>query len=62
MEKIIAVIAAIGLLVWLYYGIKGNPQVFTKENFGKSFSSMGILALILIAFIAFCILLLRSSG
>ena len=58
----ILAIAAAGLLIWLLIRvIKRDKGMFTKENISKSFSTMGFLALILIAFIAFCVLLLRTS-
>lgn len=42
-----------GLIVWVIYrSVKGRPEQFSKENLTKSFSSMGILALLLIAFVA----------
>lgn len=56
------VIAGAALVLWiLYRGIKGNPQMYSRENISKSFSTMGVLALILIAFVAFCVVLLRAS-
>jgi hypothetical protein len=49
-----------GLIVWvLYRAIKGRPELFSRENLAKSFSSMGILALILIAFVAFLVFIVR---
>lgn len=57
--KLLAVLAGI-LLVWLLYRtVRANPNTFSKENFSKSFSTLGFLGLSLIAFIAFCIWLLR---
>ncbi|MDI9818048.1 MULTISPECIES: hypothetical protein [unclassified Legionella] len=51
-----------GLIVWiLYRSIKGRPEQFSRENLGKSFSTMGFLALILIAFIAFLVFMLRHT-
>jgi len=51
-----------GLIVWLLYrSIKGRPEQFSKQNMSKSLSSMGILALLLIGFIALLVLLLRST-
>lgn len=59
--QILAIMAA-GLIIFLLYRtIKGRPDQFSKENLGKSFSTMGFLALGLIAFIAFLILMLRYS-
>ncbi|MFT3741751.1 MAG: hypothetical protein QM752_03630 [Gammaproteobacteria bacterium] len=49
------------LLIWLLFRqIKGNPQAFSRENASKSFYTFGILALILILFIALLVMLLRT--
>jgi hypothetical protein len=46
---------------WLIYRtLKYNPQAFSKTNLSKSFYTLGILALALIAFIAILIMLLRG--
>lgn len=59
--QILGLIGA-GLIVWiLYRAIKGRPEQFSRENLSKSFSTMGFLALILIAFIAFLVFMLRYS-
>jgi hypothetical protein len=59
--QILGVLGA-GLIIWiLYRAIKGRPEQFTGENLSKSFLTMGVLAIILIAFIAFLVLMLRSS-
>lgn len=51
-----------GLIIWfLYRTIKGRPEQFSRENLSKSFSSMGILALLLIGFVALLILLVRHT-
>lgn len=53
-------LAAAALIVWVIYrNIKGRPEQFSKENLTKSFSTMGILALILIAFVGMLIFLSR---
>lgn len=50
------------LMGWLLYRqIKGNPQNYSKENISKSLYTLGILALLLICFIGFLVLLLRTS-
>jgi len=50
------------LMAWLLYRqIRSNPQAFSKENLGKSFFTLGILALGLIAFIWLLVLMLRTS-
>lgn len=54
-------IIGIGLLLWvLYRGIRGNPQAFSKENLTKSFTTMGVLALLLIGVVGFAVVLLRQ--
>ncbi|ARG98751.1 hypothetical protein [Legionella micdadei] len=59
--QILGLIAA-GLIVWLLYRtIKGRPEQFSRENLSKSFTTMGFLGLILIAFIAFLVFMLRHS-
>jgi putative copper export protein len=59
--QILAVVGA-ALIIWVIYSnIKGRPEQFSKANLSKSFSSMGILALILIAFVALLIFMVRST-
>lgn len=59
--QILGILGAV-LIIWvLYRSIKNNPTVFSKENFSKSFATMGFLALILIAFIAFLVFMLRHT-
>lgn len=56
------ILTALGivLLLWvLYRGIKGNPQAFSKENINKSLSTLGVMALILIALVAFAVMMLK---
>lgn len=52
-----------GLFLFIIWGIykqmKGKPDLLSKENMSKSFSTMGILALCLIATVAGMVLLLR---
>lgn len=51
---------AAALLAW--YGIRtirNNPDLFSKENMSQSFTTMGLLALGLIAFVALLIFLLK---
>ena len=45
----------------LYRSIKSRPEQFSKENLSKSFFSMGVLGVILIAFVALLVLLVRST-
>ncbi len=58
--QIVAVVAAI-FVIWLTVRmVRGNPGAFQRESISKSFFTMGVLALILIAFIAVCVWLLRN--
>ncbi len=59
--QLLAVLGA-GLLIWfLYRTIKNRPDQFTREKLSKSFFTMGILSLILIAFVTLLVLFVRSS-
>lgn len=59
--QILALIAAGGLVWFMYRAIKGQPAVFSRENFNKSFTTMGVLGLILIVFVAFLVMLVRTA-
>lgn len=57
--QLLAVILG-GLTLWILYRlIKGQPQLFTKENFSKTLGTLGGLALVLIAFVAFLVMIVR---
>jgi uncharacterized membrane protein YidH (DUF202 family) len=57
----ILALVMIGLAIWwLYRTIKNQPQMFTKENLNKSVYTLGILALVLIVFVAFLVMLVRT--
>jgi hypothetical protein len=48
------------LAVWIIYrSIRSNPQAFSKANLNKSVGTLGLLALLLIVFIALLVMLLR---
>lgn len=54
-------LAGAALMGWLLYRqVKGNPQAYSRENMGKSVYTLGILALLMICFIGFLVMLLRS--
>jgi len=58
--QIIGLIGA-GLVAWLLYRtIKSRPEQFSRENLNKSFATMGILAIALIAFVALLVLLVNT--
>ncbi len=58
--QVLAIVGAVFLIWWLYRGIKGNPEAFSKQNFSKSFYTMGLLALGLIAFVYLLVLMVKS--
>lgn len=59
-QLILLLIGAALMLWFMVRTIRNNPQAFSKENLGKSFYTIGILALIIIAVIFFCVMLLRT--
>lgn len=62
METLYQLLGLIGaaMIVWVIYrSIKGRPEQFSRENLTKSFSTMGILALVLIGFVALLVYLAR---
>lgn len=59
--EILGLLGAGMILFILYRFIKGNPGQFSKENLNKSFLTMGVLALLLIGFIAVMVFTLRHT-
>ena len=59
--EILGLIGAGLIVFFLYRTIKGRPDQFSKENLSKSFFTMGVLALILIAFVALLIMIVRNT-
>jgi len=59
-NNLILTIMAVGAVFFLYRAIKHQPALFSKDNLSKSFTTMGILALILIAVIGLVVVLLRG--
>lgn len=60
-QQILALLVGLFFMWMLYRYVKGNKDAFSKANFSKSAKTLGLLALGLIAFIAFCILMLRAG-
>lgn len=59
-SQIIAALTMGGLAVYFIFQVKRQPQLFEKNKIIKSLHTMGIMALILIAFIWLCITFLRG--
>lgn len=61
MESFYQILALIGgaLIIWfLYRSIKSRPEQFSRDNLSKSFSTLGMLALLLIGFVALLVMML----
>lgn len=59
--NILYALGAVALIGFGWYFIRNNPGLFTRENMEKSLTSVGVLALILIAFIALLVFMLKHS-
>lgn len=63
MELFIQILVAmlLGFLIYrLFTSAKAQPEMFSKKNMGKSFTTMGLLALGLMAFVGFLIILVNN--
>lgn len=64
MQTLYQILGAIGaglILYVLYQFIKGQPEQFSKQNINKSAYTLGVLSLILIAFVGFLVLILKNT-
>lgn len=59
-SSVIAAILMLGLAWFMYTRARRQPELFARHNLLKSLNTMGILALILIAFIWLCVVFLRG--
>lgn len=59
-HKLFLVVLTIFIMWLIYRNIKSNPNAFSKGNLGKSLSTLGWLALALIAFVGLLVLLLKT--
>ncbi len=62
LTQILLVALGIAIVFILYRSIRTQPDKFSKENLNKSAYTMGLLAIGLIVFVAFLVIMLRSSG
>ncbi len=60
-EQILALALMLFMIFLGYNSIKNNPQLLSKESISRSFRSMGFLALILIGFISFLVMMIPSG-
>jgi hypothetical protein len=57
--QILGLIGA-GFIIWvLYRYIRSNPESLSKDSLSKSFFTMGVLAVLLICFVALLIFMAR---
>lgn len=61
-QKVLYAIIMLGICWLLYRQVKANPEWLSRANLSKSSRVMAILGLILIAFIALCVMFLRSTS
>lgn len=60
-EIIVYILLSAGLIFLLYQTIRRQKGLFSMDNIIKSLHTLGVLALLLIAFITFCIWSLQSG-
>lgn len=60
-ESIVYFLIAGAMLYMLYRFVRNQKEAFSSTNILKSLYTLGILALCLIAFIAYCVWMLQSS-
>jgi hypothetical protein len=46
-------------IFFLFRSIKGRPDMFSKEKFSQTLTTLGILALILIAFVSLLVMMVK---
>jgi hypothetical protein len=64
MNTVLLIITAVICLFFIWQiskRLKENPELLSKENINKSFTTMGILALILIGGVTLLVFLLKHS-
>ncbi|OGT22055.1 MAG: hypothetical protein A3C55_05385 [Gammaproteobacteria bacterium RIFCSPHIGHO2_02_FULL_42_13] len=57
--QILWALIAVFLIWFLYRGVKASPDSFSRKNLSRSIFTFGVLALILIGFIALLVVLLK---
>lgn len=61
MAGFLAIIGSVFLIWVLYASIRANPQLLSRVNLSKSFTTMGVLGLLLIGIVMLTVLLLQQS-
>ena len=60
--KFSAVATSIIFILLIGSQLKRNPEMLSKANLNKSLGTMGMLALALIGFVGFLVLMLKSTS
>lgn len=60
-QKLLYIVVAVLVVGLMFWTVKNNPQMFSRQNISKSFFTLGILALLLIGFIALLVWFLRMQ-
>lgn len=61
MAGFLVIIGSVFLIWVLYASIRANPQLLSRANLSKSFTTMGVLGLLLIGIVMLTVLLLQQS-
>lgn len=59
--KLLLIVISIFFIWQLFVYLRANPEAFSRANLSRSFFSVGILALLLIGFIAVLVLIVRTK-
>jgi len=59
--QIFSAILLLGFVIYLGFQLKKNPQLLDKSSLSRSATTVGVLGLILIAFVGFLILMLKGG-
>jgi len=54
--KLLSILSIVFFGWFLYRYVRSNPEAFSSANLSKSFFTLGILALLLIGFVAVCVM------
>lgn len=57
--KLLFILLSIFIIWQLFTYLRGHPEAFSKDNLLRSFSTLGILALLLIIFVAGLVFLVK---
>lgn len=59
--QLLMIILAAFLIWQLYRFVRGNPQIFSRENISRSIFTLGILCLLLIAFVVMLVWIVKEG-